>query len=307
MAKTYGLHYPPDDGEPAVIKGGLAERWAEKAFREISDDDVWAVVDEARRIGTPGLGTRNKGLSENRARHLRTALSQLFRWAKRNRLTNANPCSSVAAPATPKSRDRVLDADELRWFWKACEGIGPFEGALKILALTGQRLDEIAAMRRDEVRCHWDTWELYLPSERTKNKRAHVVPLTPTVLELIMREKVNGPFVFTTTGRSPISGWSKTKRRLDKAMLAQARAERGKAFKLKSWVIHDLRRGVATCLVADLGVRPDVVEQILNHFSGSRAGVAGIYNRAALLPERRAALTLWEQHVLKIVGPKGKI
>jgi integrase len=296
IAKQLGLLYSQEADEPEVIKGGLAERWADKSLREIDDHDVWTVMEEARRVATPGLGVRNNGHSENRARHLREALSPFFAWAHRNRLVNSNPCGSVAPPTLPKSRDRILSDDEVRWFWNASTGLGPFEGALKVLLLTGQRLDEIAGMMRDELRDD----ELHIPKERTKNKRPHIVPLLPAALALIRREEANGPFVFTTTGRTPISGWSKTKKRLDVAMLELARREKGKSFELKHWTIHDLRRTFATGL-SDLGIGPDVIEQVLNHVSGTRAGVAGIYNRSALLPERREALKRWEQHVLAIV------
>ena len=298
IAKRLGLSYPPSDEEPELIKGGLADRWAEKSIREIDGHDIFTAIEEAKKIGLPGFEVRGEGSSENRARHVRSALSGLFAWAHRQRLVETNPALTVAAPPLPESRDRVLTAAEIRWFWNALSGMGPFERALKILLLTGQRRDEVGAMPWDEVR---DNGEWHIPKERTKNKRAHVVPLPPAALALIQREPSSGPHVFTTTGATPIPGWSKTKRKLDLAMLELARKEMGENVEIASWRIHDLRRTCVTGM-AELGVRPDVIEQVVNHVSGSRGGVAGTYNRSTLLPERRAALERWATHVDALVA-----
>lgn len=297
IAKRLGLTYPTNDSEPELIKGGLAERWAEKSIREIDGHDIFSAIDEAKKIGLPGFRV-SEGSSENRARHTRNALSGLFAWAHRQRLVEANPCLTVAAPPLPESRDRVLNGDEIRWFWTALTGMGPFERALKVLLLTAQRRNEVSGMVREELRDK----EWHLPRGRTKNKLPHIVPLTPAVLALIEPEE--GPHVFsTTTGKTPISGWSKAKRRLDEKMHELARKEKGKEFEIKRWQIHDLRRTAVTGM-AELGIRPDVIEQVVNHVSGSRSGVAGTYNRSTLLPERRAALERWQAHVIGLVEAK---
>jgi integrase len=302
IAKQFGLYYPLDGGggEPEIINGSLIERWTDRSMRDIDGHDVWSAMEEAKRIGVPGLGARGDGHSESRARHLRNALSALFAWGHRQRLVEVNPCRNVAPPTPPASRDRVLTNEEIRWFWTGATGMGSFEAALKILLLTGQRRNEVGSMSREELR---EGGEWHLPKERTKNKRPHVVPLPPTALALIEREKANGQFVFTTTGETPISGWSKAKRKLDEAMLELARKERGEDFAIEQWGLHDLRRTAVTNM-ARLGVSPDVVEQVVNHVSGTRGGVAGIYNRSALLPERKAALERWETHVLGIVAAR---
>ena len=301
-AKRLGLSYPTDGGAPELIRGGLCERWAEKSLREIDGHDIFTAIDEAKKIGLPGFRV-SEGVSENRARHTRNALSGLFAWAHRQRLVESNPCLTVAAPSLPDSRDRVLTDDEVRWFWKACSGMkAPFERALKILLLTGQRRNEVSGMVREELNADREP-EWHLPKERTKNKLAHIVPLLPAALALIECEH-SGRYVFSTTGGArPISGWSKAKRKLDEKMLELARKEMGKGFEIKPWQIHDLRRTAVTHM-AELGIRPDVIEQVVNHVSGSRGGVAGTYNRSTLLPERRAALERWENHVLGVVEAK---
>jgi integrase len=299
-AQLLGLGYPRDGGEPEVIKDGLVERWADKPVREIDGHLVHGVIDEARRIGSPGIKARNKGLSDARGRLLFVALSGLFGWLQRERRVETNPLKSVSSPAPSASRDRVLDDAEIKIFWKACEEVGePFGSVFKMLLLTGGRLNEVARMTRDELSDD-GTWSL--SGARTKNKRPHVVPLPAMAMETIgALPKIEGNFVFTTSGKTPVSGWSRVKRRLDAAMLKIAREERGKDAKVAPFRIHDLRRSFVTGC-AELGIRPDVIEQAINHVSGTRASVAGVYNRSQLLPERKMALERWASHVEGLVS-----
>jgi integrase len=309
VAKLLGLHYPLDGGEPTETKGGLLQRWADKPIRDIDGHDIWNVIDEARRIGVPGLEARNPGKSDARARGLFVALSSFFTWAQRHRLIEINPCRTVPRPAAATVRDRVLTSDEVRWFWQACEGADaprvpgapkPFKALLRLLLLTGQRLDEVAGMTREEL--HDDgSWRL--PGARTKNKRAHVVPLSPLARDLIASMPGHEGLVFSTTGTSPVSGWSRMKRRLDAAMLAFAKQERAGKATIPPWRLHDLRRTAVTGM-AELGIRPDVIELTVNHVSGHRGGIAGVYNRSELLDERRAALERWSLHVAGSVSGK---
>lgn len=141
-----------------------------------------------------------------------------------------------------------------------------------------------------------------LPGERTKNRRPHIVPLPPAACDLLASVRVlagKPGYVLTTTGRSPISGFSKIKRRLDAAMIVAARKENDDAA-IPPWRLHDLRRTAATGM-AEIGIAPHIVEAALNHISGAKAGVAGTYNRAAYAAEKKAALERWAAHVLGIV------
>jgi integrase len=232
----------------------------------------------------------------------------MFSWLKRQRRVESNPCAGVHRPAGPKARDRVLTADEIRWFWRACESVDvpvapgaprPFGPLLKVLLLTGQRRNEVAGMTRDELSDDGITWNI--PGSRTKNGRPHVVPLPPPVRQLIasVRAKPSN-FVFTTTGTTAVSGWSRMKGRLDAAMLAAAREE-GRAV-IPPWTLHDLRRTFVTGMV-ELRVPPHVVEVTVNHIGGTRSGVAGTYNRSELMDERKEALERWATHVAGIVAP----
>ena len=224
-------------------------------------------------------------------------MSKMFSWLVQHRRVDKNPCDGVHRPETPQARDRVLSDAEIVTFWRAADGVGePFGQLLKLLLLTGCRLNEVAGMRRAELSEDGTTWTL--PKERTKNKRPHVVPLPPLardLLDSVKRIESRAGLMFTTTGETPVSGWSRVKGRLDEAMKAPL------------WRLHDLRRTAATGM-AGLGVAPHIVEAALNHVSGVRAGVAGVYNRALYTAEKKAAAERWASHVEGLVaGRKAKV
>jgi integrase len=161
-------------------------------------------------------------------------------------------------------------------------------------------------MRRAELSDDGATWTI--PSERTKNHRPHLVPLPPLAQQVIAgAPQVQGAadLVFSRSG-GPLGGYGKMKARLDAAMLAVARAEVGPGadFVLTPWRLHDLRRTVSTMMHEKLKVLPHVVEACLNHVSGHKAGVAGVYNVAQYRDEKRAALARWAAHVQGIVDRK---
>ena len=294
IARVLGLHYPRE-GEPVVARDGLAERWADKPVSAIDGHDVYGVVDEARRHGIPGLDRRNEEASDARGRKVARALSRFFSWCVEHRKLAINPARGVWCPPPPEDRDRVLSEDEVRWFWTACDSVGPLLGPMfRLLLLTGCRRDEVRAMRRSEVAPD-GTW--IIPRERVKNRRPHKVPLPPLAREVLEAvPRIEGDFVFTRDGLRPIANIGKGKARLDAAMLALARAEKGEGTSIPPWRLHDLRRTFVTGLI-ELGVAPHVVETLVNHISGHRGGVAGVYNLSELLPGRWEALERWARHV----------
>ena len=148
-------------------------------------------------------------------------------------------------------------------------------------------------MRRAELSDDFSVWTI--PSERTKNRRAHVVPLPPFSREILAAVPASGELVFTTNGAVPITVGDRVKERLDAQMKLSY-----------PWRFHDLRRTAATGM-AEIGIQPHIVEAVLNHVSGHRAGVAGIYNRAAYAAEKKAALELWAAHVERLIsGGRGQ-
>jgi len=224
-------------------------------------------------------------VSANRAR---TSLSALFSWAMRKGLHDHNP---VIATETrkEKSRHRVLTDAELSTVWNAL-GDGDYADILKLLILTGQRASEIAELRWSEI--DFDADLISLPPERTKNGRPHEVPMSGAVRDILQRRTRHpGRDLVFGLRDGGFSGWTRCKERLDQ------RAP------LPHWTVHDLRRTAATRMV-DLGEGPHIVEAVLNHVSGHRAGVAGIYNRSLYKAEKAQALSKWATHVLAIA--KGK-
>jgi integrase len=216
------------------------------------------------------------------ANRCRATLTAFFSWAMGEGIALANPVANTNK-REEKSRDRVLSDAELKAIWTAL-GEDDYGRIVKLLMLTGQRADEIAGLRWNEIGEDVITFA----AERVKNKREHVVPLSEVASAIIPSER-KGAHVF---GRDDtgFQGWSKCKARLDEKL--------GKT--VAPWRVHDLRRTVATGM-AKLKVQPHVIEVVLNHASGHKAGVAGIYNRFDYLPEKTQALALWADHITAVV------
>jgi integrase len=291
-ARLLGLGWPrgcdPATTEPRVIPGGLADVWAAKPVGAIDGHDIHALVDDSRKRGIPGLPRHNKGVSEARGRKMHAALSVFFGWLLQHRKVASNPAVAVWHPGAPPARERVLSDAEIVRFWRACDEVPePYGAALQLLLLTGARLNEVAGMRHSELVD--GVWTI--PGERAKNHRKHQLALPPLALEIIAgMPRLESNFVFTVTGARPISGWSRVKAQLDKAMVP---AER--------WTIHDLRRSCASGMQR-LGIRVEVIERCLNHVSGSYRGVAGVYQRDPMSDETREALERWSQHIAGLVA-----
>jgi integrase len=235
------------------------------------------------------------------ANRVRASLSTFFVWTVCEGLIDANPVINTNRNQE-RPRDRVLSPAELRLIWKALED-DDYGAIIKLLALTGQRAGEIAWLRWSEILER----EIALPGERTKNHRPHIIPLSDPARAILSarprRTTADGKprdLVFGI-GDGPFSGWSKSKEALD------ARLEEAAGQPLPHWTPHDLRRSFATH-AGELGIQPHIIEAVLNHISGHKAGVAGIYNRAAYEPEKRAALARWADQLLSWVeGRKSNV
>lgn len=295
-ARLLGLTWPKDADpakiNPEVVAGSVAALWADRPVNEIDGHDIHTMVDDARKNGIPGLKARNGGTSEARGRKMHAALSVLFRWLLRQRRIAINPCIGVWHPGPPPARDRVLSDPELKAFWHATGTAGPVYGALlKILLLTGARLNEVVGMRRDELNEDGTVW--MIPGTRTKNHLAHTLPLPELAREIIAGvPAVEGAHVFSIDGAGPVNGFSKMKDALDAAM-----------GDVPAWRLHDLRRTCASGMQR-LGIRAEVIERALNHISGSFGGVAGIYQRDPMSADVRDALERWAAHVAGVVAEK---
>ena len=220
----------------------------------------------------------------------RRALSAFFAWciAEGELGNGANPVDGSHRPADPTPRDRVLTDAELVEIWKAaCQDDEPGK-IIRLLILLGSRRQEVGGMRWSELDLDAGTWTL--PAERSKNRRAHTITLPPAALAIINSvPRTSRDHLFGNRAADGFTAWSNAKADLDRRL--------GDA--VKGWRLHDLRRSAATKM-ADIGIEPHVIEACLNHYSGHRAGVAGVYNRARYEQATKLALVKWADHVLAL-------
>lgn len=273
----------------AMFRREVMDKWGDRHIQTIAKRDVIDVLDAIVDRGSPVTANR-----------LRAHLNTLFNWAKGRDIVQMNPLDGIRPPAPEKPRDRMLTRDEVTWLWEASGQMGyPFGTLYRVLLLTGQRLREVAEMTWQEI--EGDLWTL--PASRSKNGDQHVVPLSPEVVATLQAVPRLGRFVFTTTGGNPVSGFTRAKAKLDGLMDAVANRQRHagqEPIAIAPFTIHDLRRTAATGM-AGLSFPPHVVEAVLNHRSGSRRGVAGVYNRFDYANEKKAALEGWARSVMELI------
>lgn len=278
----------------AMIRRELIPVLGEKPIGEVRRRDIIELIEAIVARGDRQKGRmRPKSGGRYAARHAFAALSKLFNWAVSRDIEglDANPVSGIKLGdllGGVESRDRVLNDREVRAVWHAAEGMGyPFGPLIQLLLLTGQRLAEIAEAQWSEI--DLAAAILAVPAERMKSKAAHVVPLTPAAVAILtnLPRFTAGDFIFTTTsGRRPVSGFSK--------MTARARSAAGIAA---HWQPHDLRRTVRTRL-AEEGVPVFIAELVIAH---TQSGVHAVYDLHKYDREKREALEGWEAELRAIV------
>lgn len=267
------------------------ERHITRHWKPLGELQLKAIDRRAVAIIITDIKEEIGSVSANRAA---STLSYFFTWAMGQGLAEANPLIGIAK-FSEQARERVLSDNELALIWNAA-GSDHFGAIVKLLALTGQRADEIASLRWSEVGDH----AISLPAERTKNARPHIVPLAKPALDILLaqprRADDNGILreLLFGVGQRGFSGWSRCKERLDERIAK----ENGQP--LPGWRVHDLRRTVATG-IAKLEVQPHVIEAVLNHVTGSRSAISRVYNQNTYEPEKRRALDLWANYVIKLV------
>ena len=244
------------------------------------------------------------------ARRCHAHLHRLFRWSVGRGIIAASPMADLPKPGAEVRRKRVLSDVELVLAWNAAQQVGwPMGSALQLLMLTAARRNEIGELRWTEIDRTRN--EIRLEGERTKNAEPHTIPLSASAQSLIdaVPRVAGSPVVFTTTGTTPISGWSRAKENVDQLMLERAqedarqRGDDPHDVGLADWRIHDLRRTIATGMER-LGIKLQVVEALLGHTAGSRAGVVGIYQRHTYYDEKREAAEKWAKHIASLTrGP----
>lgn len=265
------------------LKAALAEHH-ERPIGELSRSDLQKAIDDKAAEG--------RLIAANR---IRSALVHFAKWCwQRGHL--AEHIGASTTPATKEApRERVLSLDEIRTVYRATFQLGALWGPLfRLRLLTGQRLSDIAKARWSDI--DLEARRYAIPGSQTKNGKPHIVHLSePALAEIEAMRPLTGetPFLFTTTERTPVSGFSKATKRLYHAA------------DVPDWRPHDFRTAFASAL-CEAGENEAIVDRILNHSASGSApsAVARVYNRASNLPQRAAALDRWAEMV---TGQRGKV
>ena len=246
----------------------------------ITKRDVNKMIDKVVDAGSPVAANRILAYTK-----------RFFSWCKERDILDQSPVEAIKLPSKENDRDRVLNLGEIKSFWISCDKMGyPWGPVFQLLLLTGARLKEVSQASWSEISISDRT--LDLPGSRTKNERAHQIQLSVQTLKILLSlPKVEGQdFLFSTNGKTPVSGFSKVKKRLD--MLCG----------VTNWRFHDLRRSFATHSSEKLSVSPVIVDKILNHRTGQVRGVTAVYQRGEYLAERREALQKWGDYIERLVA-----
>ena len=286
--------------------GGLVDKYLTQQRGQLRPNSYRQVARHLERLAAPlhalpvdaidrqAIAGRLNSIEQNSgavtANRVRSTMSAMFTWGMKEGLVLANPVINTNK-REERPRERVLSDAELRLIWNALDD-SQYGTIVRLLMLTGQRLGEITGLRWSEV--DFGRGVISLPSARTKNHRPHEVPMSPTVRRLLVAQpKSNGrEFVFGE-GAGPFSGQSHRKAALDQDM-----ARAGKS--LPAWTHHDLRRSAVSGM-ARLGVSLPVIEKIVNHVSGSFAGIVAVYQHHDFAGEKYKALQLWDKHIAGLV------
>lgn len=254
-----------------------------RSIHGVTKRDVIAMIERVADRGSNYMANRTLA-----------AARKFFNWCVSRGVIDASPAAGVVAPTKELSRDRVLSRVEIRAIMKAATQMGyPFGTIAQLLFLTAQRRDEVAGMRWSEIDFDNSVWTL--PGERTKNGNAHDVHLSRSASQLLANtprfaanDAGSCDLVFTTTGTSSVSGFSKAKRQLDELS------------GVADWRIHDIRRTVVTEM-SKISVPVHVADKILNHRSGVISGVTAVYQRNEFTDERRKAMDEWATQLSRVV------
>lgn len=215
-----------------------------------------------------------------------------YAWAVKRGKVAENPFAELPIPAGVTERERELTPEETGRVWTAASNMPePFGPFLCLLLLTLGRRDEVAGMRWSELSADLSTWTI--PGARMKKGVAHVVALPEAARAALrtVKRRDGVDFVFTTTGKTPISGFAKAKAALDEAA------------KVLDWRLHDIRR-TGVSMLAAMGFNPVIADKLLAHQSSTLRGAAKTYQRYDFADERRLALEAWAAHVLRCANPE---
>jgi integrase len=279
-----------------ILRKEILPAFKGKFITDVARADVLRILD--------AIVDRGAAITANRTL---STMKRWLNWAVDRGYLQASPIANLKDPSKEKSRERVLDDEELRDVWNASGELEcPYGPYLRLLILTAQRRGEVAGITWNEIDLDKKLWTL--SAARTKPGRVHDVPLSEPALEILRKlprfeGPLAGPHAFTTTkGKKPINSFTDLRAMLDAEILKRRKAE-GDESPLADFTLHDIRRTAATAM-AKAGVPPHVLSATLNHTPGSAQGVTSIYNRFRYSEERRAALEAWGKYVLRLVEQK---
>lgn len=287
----------------SILKGEDVAPWTDRPLNSITRRDVRELLE---RVLERGVTVR--------ANRVLASVRKFFNWAVEHDYLQLAPTVGVKAPVQERPRERHLFGDtqknrpsEIALAWRAFEQCGPVDGAyLRLLMLNGQRRDEVAHIRDDELfDLDGEQPRWIIPGEKTKNGEEHAVPLTALQVELLrsVPRFAGCPYIFTTNGKSPINGFSKLKIKADAAIARLKETGGYEGQFVEPWTLHDLRRTFSTGLI-ELGAGESLVDLLTNHKSGEgKRGVRKHYNHARRERDKREAMLLWERHIRSLLEP----
>ena len=246
------------------------------------------------------IGKRSRSAANKAHKWMNAALM----WGIEHDGLETSPMFGLKKPFREEKRTRVLAEWEIALLWSVLPALAwQFAMLMRILILTGQRLREVAGIRWEEIDLGRREW--IIPGSRTKNKLDHLVPIAPLFERLLMGiepdPKRRHGLLLTSNGRTPVSGFSKSKTETDELIAEALREDKWQERGVfQPWVRHDARRTLST-MCGEMDVPIAHAEAVLNHVSGTLSGVAGTYWLYKYAKEKRVALTKWEKRLEKVM------
>ncbi|MDH3742353.1 MAG: integrase arm-type DNA-binding domain-containing protein [Hyphomicrobiales bacterium] len=277
-AKRHKKTWPADR---AMIENDLIKAWGRRPADAIARRDVIALLEEVMARGHPYAANRRLAL-----------IRKMFAWGIQVDLISTSPTTGVSAPAREETRTRILNEHEIAALWQAWTEMGwPYGFIFKLILLTAQRRSDIAGLRLDDIGFTTQIWTPPLAKSGAGN--VHELPLTPSVLEILTSlPRATSQLVFPSPGdrSKPVSGFSKASERASELS------------GINDWRTQDLRRTAAVGM-ARLGVRPELLDQILNVRTTISPGLRGVYQLASDAQEKRQAMEAWSSLIETITSP----
>ena len=309
-----------------IFERYVLPEWSDRDVESIEKNDVAALLTKISEKKIKGPDGQMFGTFKV-ARATRVQLSAFYNWyveGSRNQKFRS-PIVKSKNWKQPQGRERVLEDDEIRALWRTTDDLGVYGVVVRTALLTMQRFHKVGTMLRGDLkdrvkvptrkvdgewREEFEVEDVWDPTRNDDpfNKGVSLVPLSPLAREIIDSapdvdaENAEG-FVFTLTGKGPLNGWSKMKRALDKAMLAELKSQAKKEgrdpnrVQWKPWQHRDLRRTART-LMARSEVPSDIAELCMGHVKKS---VERTYDKHDYLDRKQVAFKRLADHVDMLV------